>query len=48
MEANNTSETKIEVAGKYFRLTFVFNALKNPLSIFELIASSEFNFIFRN
>jgi hypothetical protein len=46
MEANNTGETKIKVVGKHLRLTFVFNALKTPLNIFELIASSEFIFIF--
>jgi hypothetical protein len=28
MKANNTSETDINVVGKYFRLTFVFNGLK--------------------
>jgi hypothetical protein len=26
METNNTGETKIKVAGKHFRLTFVFDA----------------------
>jgi hypothetical protein len=48
MEANNIGETKIKVVRKHFRLTFVFNVLKTPLNIFELIARSEFNFIFRN
>jgi hypothetical protein len=31
MKANNTSETDINVVGKYFRLTFVFNGLKTSL-----------------
>jgi hypothetical protein len=49
MKANNTSETNIKVVGKYFRLTLVFNAFKNSSKfIFELIASYEFIFIFRN
>jgi hypothetical protein len=34
MGANNTGETKIKVVGKHFRLTFVFNALKTPLSLY--------------
>jgi hypothetical protein len=34
MEANNTGETNIKVVGKYFRLTFVFNALKTPLNLY--------------
>jgi hypothetical protein len=34
MEANDTSETKIKVVGKYFQLTFVFNALKTPLNLY--------------
>jgi hypothetical protein len=34
MKANNTGETNIKVAGKYFRLTFVFNALKTPLNLY--------------
>jgi hypothetical protein len=46
IEANNTGETKIKVVGKHFQLTFVFNALKTPLNIFELIASSVFDFYF--
>jgi hypothetical protein len=33
MKANNTDETDIKVAGKYFRLTFVFNALKTSLNL---------------
>jgi hypothetical protein len=33
MKANNTGETNIKVVGKYFRLTFVFNALKTPLNL---------------
>jgi hypothetical protein len=33
MESNDTSETKIKVVGKYFRLTFVFNALKTSLNL---------------
>jgi hypothetical protein len=28
MKANNTGESNIKEVGKYFRLTFVFNALK--------------------
>jgi hypothetical protein len=34
MEANDTGKTKIKVVGKYFRLTFVFNALKTPLNLY--------------
>jgi hypothetical protein len=34
MEANNTGETKIKVVGKYFRITFVFNAFKNSLNLY--------------
>jgi hypothetical protein len=34
MNANNTGETKIKVVEKYFRLTFVFNALKTPLNLY--------------
>jgi hypothetical protein len=33
MKANNTGETNIEIVGKYFRLTFVFNTLKTSLSL---------------
>jgi hypothetical protein len=33
MKTNDTSETNIKVVGKYFRLTFVFNALKTPLNL---------------
>jgi hypothetical protein len=33
MEANDTGETKIKVVGKYFQLTFVFNALKTSLNL---------------
>jgi hypothetical protein len=33
MNANNTGEVNIEVVGKYFRLTFVFNALKTSLNL---------------
>jgi hypothetical protein len=33
MKANNTGETDIEVFRKYFRLTFVFNALKTSLNL---------------
>jgi hypothetical protein len=32
-KANNTSEANINVIGKYFRLTFVFNGLKNSLNL---------------
>jgi hypothetical protein len=45
MKANNTGETNIKVVGKYFRLTFVFNALKTPLTLY-LIALILF-FIFK-
>jgi hypothetical protein len=34
MKANNTSKTNIKVVGKYFRLTFVFNALKTSLNLY--------------
>jgi hypothetical protein len=34
MKANNTGETNIKVVEKYFRLTFVFNALKTSLNLF--------------
>jgi hypothetical protein len=33
MKANNIGETDIKVVGKYFRLTFVFNALKTSLNL---------------
>jgi hypothetical protein len=33
MKANYTSETDINVVGKYFRLTFVFNGLKTFLNL---------------
>jgi hypothetical protein len=33
MNANNTGETNIEVVGKYFQLTFVFNALETSLNL---------------
>jgi hypothetical protein len=45
MKANNTGETNIKVVGNYFRLTFVFNALKNfSKFIFKLIDISDFIF----
>jgi ABC-type sugar transport system permease subunit len=34
MKANNTGEANIKLVGKYFRLTFVFNALKTPLNLY--------------
>jgi hypothetical protein len=34
MNANNTGETNIKVVGKYFWLTFVFNALKTSLNLY--------------
>jgi hypothetical protein len=43
MKANDTVETNIKVVRKYFRLTFVFNALKTPLN-FYLIALIYFLF----
>jgi hypothetical protein len=33
MEANDTGETDMNVVGKYFRLTFVFNGLKTSLNL---------------
>jgi hypothetical protein len=33
MKANYTDETDINVVGKYFRLTFVFNGLKTSLNL---------------
>jgi hypothetical protein len=33
MKANYTGETDINVVGKYFRLTFVFNGLKTSLKL---------------
>jgi hypothetical protein len=33
MKTNNTGETNKKVVGKYFRLTFVFNALKTSLNL---------------
>jgi hypothetical protein len=35
MKANDTGETNIKVVRKYFRLTFVFNALKTPLNLYS-------------
>jgi hypothetical protein len=48
MKANNTRETNIKVVGKYFRLTFVFNALKTPLNVYfkSLISLILFLFLF--
>jgi hypothetical protein len=34
MKANDIGETNIKVVGKYFRLTFVFNALETPLNLY--------------
>jgi hypothetical protein len=34
MKANNTGETDINVVGKHFQLTFVFNALKTPINLY--------------
>jgi hypothetical protein len=34
MEANDTGKTNTKVDGKYFQLTFVFNALKTPLNLY--------------
>jgi hypothetical protein len=49
MEANDTGKTKIKVVGNIFGLTFVFNALKNPINLYlnSLIALI-FIFYFRN
>jgi hypothetical protein len=33
MKANNTGGTDINIVGKYFRLTFVFNGLKTYLNL---------------
>jgi hypothetical protein len=33
MKANYTGETDINVVGKHFRLTFVFNGLKTSLNL---------------
>jgi hypothetical protein len=48
MEAIYTGKTNIKVVGNIFRLTFVFNALKNPLNLYlnSLIALILF-FIFK-
>jgi hypothetical protein len=49
MKANNTGETNINVVGKYFRLTFVFNGSKNfSKFMFELSHSFEIIFNFQN
>jgi hypothetical protein len=49
MKANNTGETNIKILKNIFRLTFVFNALKNPSKfVFKLIDISEFIFNFQN
>jgi hypothetical protein len=34
MKANDTVETNIKVVGKYFRPTFIFNALKTSLNLY--------------
>jgi hypothetical protein len=46
MNANNTGETKIKVVGKYFRLTFVFNALKTHLNLYFKSLISMILFLF--
>jgi hypothetical protein len=49
MNANNTGETNIKVLGKYFQLTFVFNALKTPLNLyFNSLISLILFFYFQN
>jgi hypothetical protein len=45
MKANDTVVTNIKVVGKYFRLTFIFNALKTSLNLY-LVALILF-FIFK-
>jgi hypothetical protein len=45
MKANDTVGTNIKVVGKYFRLTFIFNALKTSQNLY-LIALILF-FIFK-
>jgi hypothetical protein len=47
MKANDTAETNIKVVGKYFRLTFIFSALKTSLNLY-LIAQILFFLIFKN
>jgi hypothetical protein len=48
MKANDTGEANIKVVGKYFRLTFVFNALKTPLNLyFNSLISLILFFIFK-
>jgi hypothetical protein len=34
MKANNTGDTNIKVVRKYFRLTFVFNAVKTSQNLY--------------
>jgi hypothetical protein len=34
MKENNTGETNIKVVRKYFRLTFVFNAIKTSVNLY--------------
>jgi hypothetical protein len=47
MEANYTGETDIKVVGNIFRLTFVFNALKNYINLyFNSLISLVLFFIF--
>jgi hypothetical protein len=49
MKANDTGETNIKVVGKYFRLTFVFSALKTPLNLhFNSLISLILFFYFQN
>jgi hypothetical protein len=45
MKANDTGKTNIKVVGKYFRLTFVFNALKPSLNLC-LISPIALNFFY--
>jgi hypothetical protein len=47
MKANDTGETNIKVVGKYFRLTFVFNALKTPLNLYLIALILFFSFEIR-
>jgi hypothetical protein len=47
MKANYTGETDINVVGKYFQLTFVFNGLETSLNLclsFTIALKTFFNF----
>jgi hypothetical protein len=47
MKANYTGETDINVVGKYFRITFIFNGLKTSINLFlsfTIALKTSFNF----